>query len=61
MVRNGDLGSDMMISYRIQAYKKAGLIMGRSGNCGNCNFTKPHCNYDPNYQPPTLVQTAEDL
>ena len=36
MVRYGDLGSDTMISYRIKAYKKAGLIMGRSGrpNCG---------------------------
>ena len=31
MVRYGDLGSNMLISYRIQAYKKAGLIMGRSG------------------------------
>ena len=31
MVRYGDLGSDTMISYRIQAYKKAGLIVSLSG------------------------------
>ena len=31
MVRYGVLGSDMLISYRIEAYKKAGLIVSRSG------------------------------
>ena len=31
MVRYGVLGSDTLISYRIQAYKKAGLIVSLSG------------------------------
>ena len=59
MVRCEELGQDTMIPYRIQAHKKTGLIVGRSGSMlARSGPSKRWAQAVPDLHRPILVGTS---